>query len=129
MNCHSQIWADSAFLQPVRSSFQTGQALEWIRVNDLPDFTYFNHSIHIHKGIGCDTCHGKVDTMPLMRQDASLQMEWCLECHRNPERYVRPREEVFNVNWQPPANQREIGAQLVQKYRIRRLTDCYTCHR
>jgi len=129
MNCHSQIWVDSPFLEPVRASFQTNKSLEWTRVNDLPEFVYFNHSIHVHKGIGCNTCHGQVDQMPLMWQDASLQMEWCLNCHRHPERYVRPREEVFNINWQPPADQETRGLSLMERYNIKRLTDCSVCHR
>jgi hypothetical protein len=129
MNCHSQIWATSPYLEPVRSSFKTGKSLEWNRVNDLPDFAYFNHSIHINKGVGCTTCHGQVDQMPLMWQHASLQMEWCLDCHRHPERYVRPREEVFSVSWKSPADQIAMGQQLVKKYNIKKLTDCSTCHR
>ncbi len=132
MNCHSQIWANSPYLEPVRSSFKTNQSLEWTRVNDLPDFVYFNHSIHINKGVGCNTCHGPVDKMPLMRQEKSLQMEWCLECHRHPEKFVRPKEEVFNVSWEAPDNQETMGRELVKKYHIlgpRRLTDCSTCHR
>ncbi len=132
MNCHSQIWANSPYLEPVRSSFRTGKSLEWTRVNDLPDFVYFNHSIHINKGVGCDTCHGPVQKMPLMRQEKSLQMEWCLDCHRHPERYVRPKEEVFNLAWNRPDNQEEMGRELVKKYHIlspKQLTDCSTCHR
>ena len=132
MNCHSQIWVDSPFLEPVRSSFRTGESLQWTRVNDLPDFVYFNHSIHVNKGIGCDTCHGKVDQMPLMWQHASLQMEWCLECHRQPEKYLRPKEQVYNMQYQPPANQLELGKELRNKYKIPStslLTDCSTCHR
>ncbi len=129
MNCHSQIFANSPFLEPVRASFRTGSSIEWTRVNDLPDFVYFNHSIHIHKGIGCTTCHGPVDRMPLMRQEASLQMEWCLDCHRRPERYVRPREAVFRVDYVPPANQAELGQRLVAEYQIQKLTTCSTCHR
>jgi len=132
MNCHSQIWANSPYLEPVRSSFRTNKSLEWTRVNDLPDFVYFNHSIHIKKGVGCNTCHGPVDKMPLMRQEKSLQMEWCLDCHRHPEKYVRPKEEVFNVSWKQPENQEVIGRELVKKYHIlspQQLTDCSTCHR
>lgn len=129
MNCHSQIWANSPYLEPVRESFRTGKSLQWVRVNDLPDFVYFNHSIHVHKGIGCDTCHGKVNQMPLMWQDASLAMEWCLTCHRNPEKFVRPRDQVFNMNWHPPVDQVKQGAVLVEKYKIARLTDCSVCHR
>ncbi len=129
MNCHSQIWADSPALEPVRASFRTGQPLEWNRVNDLPDYVYFNHSIHINKGVGCVSCHGRVDQMPLMRKVATLYMRWCLECHREPERFVRPREHVFEMDWQPPADQLALGRKLVKEYRIRSLTDCYTCHR
>ena len=102
MNCHSQIFANSPFLEPVRESFRTGRSIQWTRVHDLPDFVYFNHSIHVNKGVGCTTCHGQVDRMPLMWQEKSLQMEWCLDCHRSPERYVRPREAVFRVDYAPP---------------------------
>jgi hypothetical protein len=129
MNCHSQIFANSPYLEPVRDSFRTGQSMQWTRVHDLPDFVYFNHSIHIHKGIGCTTCHGQVDRMPLMWQERSLQMEWCIDCHRHPERYVRPRDQVFSVTYQPPPNQEEIGTRLVADYQIQKLTSCSTCHR
>jgi len=129
MNCHSQIWLNTSYLEPVRESFRTGKSLEWTRVNDLPDFAYFNHSIHISKGIGCDTCHGKVNKMPLMWQQSSLQMEWCLNCHRHPENYVRPRDQVFNMDYEPPDNQAEFGMKLVKEYKIQRLTNCTTCHR
>src|SRR6059036_2958509 len=129
MNCHSQIWANSPFLEPVRDSFRTGRSIQWTRVHDLPDFVYFNHSIHVHKGIGCATCHGQVDRMPLMWQEASLQMEWCVDCHRQPERYVRPRDAVFSVSYVPPANQLELGRRLVADYQIQKLTSCSTCHR
>src|SRR5438552_14756418 len=129
MNCHSQIWLQSPYLEPVRESFRSGKSLEWTRVNDLPDFVYFNHSIHINKGVGCDTCHGKVNKMPLMWQQESLQMEWCLDCHRHPEKYVRPRNQVFNMDYEPPSNQTELGLDLMRKYKIQRLTNCTTCHR
>jgi len=129
MNCHTQIWSDSEMLKPVRESFRTGQSLEWTRVHNLPGFVYFDHSIHIHKGIGCSTCHGRVDEMPLMWRENSLYMKWCLECHRNPERFVRPREYVFSMDYQPPANQIALGEKLVKEYRIQKLTSCSTCHR
>jgi len=106
--------------------------LEWTRIHDLPDFVYFNHSVHVAKGIGCVTCHGQVDRMPLMFQNASLQMEWCLACHRDPVRQLRPREEVFNMAYQAPADQRALGVKLMKEYRIRDaglLTSCSTCHR
>src|SRR6202521_6042051 len=129
MNCHAQIFSASPFLEPVRASFRSGRSIEWTRVHDLPDFVYFNHSIHLHKGVGCTTCHGQVDRMPLMWQEQSLQMEWCVECHRNPERYVRPRDDVFRVEYAPPANQLELGTRLVAEYHIQKLTSCSTCHR
>ena len=129
MNCHTQIWAESPMLEPVRESFRTGKSLEWTRVNNLPGFVYFDHSIHVHKGVGCSTCHGRVNQMPLMWRENSLYMEWCLECHRNPERFVRPREQVFNMDWQPPADQIAFGQKLVQQYKIESLTSCSVCHR
>ena len=101
-NCHAQIWTTAALLEPVRYSFRTGKSLEWTRVHDLPDFVYFNHSIHVNKGIGCYSCHGAVDQMPLMYQENSLQMEWCLNCHRQPEKFLRPREHVFSMEYRPP---------------------------
>ena len=131
MTCHSQIFTTSPLLQPVRSSLQSNTPLEWIRVNDLPDFVYFNHSIHISKGIGCVTCHGQVDQMPLTWRQNTLFMSWCLDCHRAPERYIRPRGEVLNMNWKPPGNQVTLGKRLVKEYdvQVKRITDCSTCHR
>jgi hypothetical protein len=128
MNCHSQIWANSPYLEPVRESYRSDTPLRWTRVHDLPDFVYFNHSVHVKKGVGCATCHGRVDRMPLMYQNSSLLMEWCLECHRNPERFVRPREAVYQMDYQPPDNQLELGRQLVKAYDIKSLTTCSTCH-
>jgi len=129
MNCHSQIWAQSPYLEPVRASLQSGESLEWIRVHDLPDFVYFNHSIHVKKGMGCETCHGRIDQMPGIQQVNSLQMEWCLECHRAPEQFVRPRAAVFTMGYEPEGDQLEVGRQLVQEYNIKSLTSCSTCHR
>jgi hypothetical protein len=129
MNCHSQIWSTAPILEPVRASFREDQPLRWIRVNDLPDFVYFNHSIHVKKGMGCETCHGRVDEMPLMLQENSLQMTWCLTCHRNPEQFVRPRSEVFTMGYSPPVPQSEIGPRLVKEYGIQSLTSCSVCHR
>ena len=128
MNCHSEIFSTSPFLKPVRDSFESGRAIGWTRVHDLPDFVHFDHSIHVSKGVGCTTCHGPVDRMPLMWQAQSLQMEWCLDCHRNPEQYVRPRSEVFSVSYQPPSDQYDVGQRLVAEYHIQRLTSCSTCH-
>ena len=129
MSCHSQIWADSPMLEPVRASFRTGQSLEWTRVHDLPGFVYFNHGIHVSKGVGCATCHGRVDQMPLMWKENTLHMEWCLNCHRNPEQYVRPKDQVFRMDYQPAEDQLALGAKLVKEYKIRKLTDCSVCHR
>jgi len=129
MNCHSQMWAASPTLEPVRESYRTGKSIEWTRVNDLPDFVYFNHSIHVHAGVGCSTCHGRVDKMPLTWQAQPLTMEWCLDCHRHPERYVRPRDRVFSMNYAPPADQIALGSRLVKTYHLHSLTSCSTCHR
>ncbi|MGH9672846.1 MAG: cytochrome c3 family protein [Bryobacteraceae bacterium] len=129
MSCHSQIWADSPMLEPVRASLRDGRSLEWTRVHDLPDFVYFDHSIHLKKGIGCVSCHGRVDQMPLMARAHTLHMEWCLDCHRAPEKHVRPRSEVFNMGWQPAEPQAVLGARLVKEYNIRKKVDCAVCHR
>ncbi len=129
MNCHSQVWAQSPVLEPVRQSFATGQPIQWNRVTNVPDFVYFDHSIHVQKGIGCSSCHGQVDQMPLTFKAESLQMSFCLECHQHPEQYVRPRQEVFNMSWQPPANQAQEGLRLVHEYGIESKISCSTCHR
>ena len=129
MNCHSQIWVTSPYLEPIRSSWRTGTSIQWTRVHNLPDFVYFNHSIHVKKGVGCETCHGRIDQMPGIYQAQSLQMEWCLDCHRAPEKYVRPREAVVTMGYQPAKSQAELGAELVKAYDIQKLTSCSTCHR
>ena len=145
MNCHSQIWTNAAYLEPVRESFRSGKSLVWNRVNDLPNFVYFDHSIHVTKGVGCNTCHGPVDRMPLMYNHASLQMEWCISCHRGPEKNLRPRDQVFNMRYQQPTkdlpvdfegvsytDQLSLGKALVHKYNVRSpmdITSCSTCHR
>ncbi len=129
MNCHSQIWADSPMLAPVRESYRTDTPLRWTRVHRLPGYVYFDHHIHVAKGVGCVTCHGQVDEMPLEMQEASLYMEWCLDCHRHPEDAVGPRSEVFNLNWRPPDNRLALGRDLVQRYHVETRTDCVDCHR
>ncbi len=131
MTCHSQVWTNAELLAPVRSSWASGKPIEWVRVNNLPNFVYFNHSIHVAKGVGCTTCHGQVDRMPLTWRHATLQMKWCLECHRDPAAFVRPRDEVFNMDWTPPADQHAQGEKLVAEYgiRTRQLTNCSVCHR
>jgi Zn ribbon nucleic-acid-binding protein len=129
MNCHSQLWTDSPMLEPVRVSFRTGKPLQWTRVHNLPDFVYFDHSIHVYKGIGCVTCHGRVDEMPLMWRENTLLMEWCVNCHRHPEQYVRPRQEVFAMDWQPPADRAALAKAWMVRQHVQSKTDCYTCHR
>jgi hypothetical protein len=128
MNCHSVMWNDSPMLAPVRDSYKTGSPVEWSKVHDLPDFVYFNHSIHINKGVGCVSCHGRVDKMPLMWKNMKLQMQECLECHRNPEKFVRPRDKVTDMTWTAP-DQIKLGRQLVKDYHIQSQTDCFVCHR
>jgi hypothetical protein len=129
MNCHSLIWNQAPVLAPVRESLRTGVPIVWNRVYDLPDFVYFDHSIHVAKGVGCVSCHGRMDLMPLTWKAEPLTMEWCLACHRQPERYVRPREQVFAMAWQPPADRLDLGRRLVAEYGIAVKTSCSTCHR
>ena len=108
MNCHAQIWTNAQLLQPVRDSWYTGQSIPWVKVHDLPDFVYFNHSIHVNKGIGCESCHGQVDQMPLMYEQNTLQMEWCLNCHRNPAKNLRPAQQVYNMDWKEPSDDHPV---------------------
>src|SRR5215467_3909890 len=132
MNCHSQIWSTSPTLEPVRASFREDKSISWTRVHDLPDFVYFNHSIHVAKGVGCETCHGRVDQMPLTWQENSLQMDWCINCHRNPEKALRPKEFITTMGYQPAGGQEAMGRRLMKEYNIRStsvLTSCSTCHR
>lgn len=132
MTCHSQIWADSPVLAPVRDSYQTGQPIEWVRVNNLADFVYFNHAIHVAKGVGCETCHGRVDKMQLTSKANTLYMDWCLSCHRHPEQYLRPVENVFDMGYTPPVDQATLGRKLMKQYNIAPvalLESCSTCHR
>jgi hypothetical protein len=129
-NCHKLIWKDSPMLEPVRASYRTGEPIHWTKVHDLPDFAYFNHSIHVAKGVGCAECHGRVDKMALMRSEHALQMRWCLECHRNPEPHLRPKDKVFDMAWKSD-DQATLGATLASEYHIRTtndLTSCSTCH-
>lgn len=131
MNCHKQIWKDAPMLEPVRESVRTGKPIAWTRVHDLPDFVYFDHSIHVNKGVGCASCHGRIDKMPLANQAETLQMKWCLDCHRHPETALRPKTEVTNMAWAAP-DQKAKGAELAKEYDLRStfaLTNCSTCHR
>ena len=132
MNCHSQLFADQPYLEPVRASFRDNKPLEWQRVHDLPEFTYFNHSIHVAKGVGCSTCHGQVDKMPAIYQQNSLQMEWCIGCHRAPENFIRPKSEIFNMQWQDGDIDQAERSKLKADYKIRSketITSCSACHR
>jgi hypothetical protein len=129
MNCHSQIWINSPTLEPVRESFRTNQSIKWTKVYDLPDYVYFNHSIHVKKGVGCETCHGRIDEQPLTYQQPSLQMRWCLNCHRNPEQYLRPRDQITKMGYEPSEPQEQLGARLVKEYHVQKLDTCWTCHR
>ena len=131
MTCHSQIWTEAPMLEPVRASFRDETPLEWTRVHDLPDFVYFDHSIHVSRGIGCETCHGPVQEMPLVWKENTLNMEWCLECHRHPEKFMRPVDEVFNMSWEPPPEREELGRELMAQHQVEPalLTDCAVCHR
>ncbi len=132
MTCHSQIWNKSPMLAPVRDSLAQDTPIEWQRVNRLPDYVYFNHSIHVTKGIGCSTCHGNLTKMQLTWRAQPFTMNWCLSCHRHPEANVRTPGEVWDMDWHPPRNQATLGPKLVAQYGIHggaRLTDCSICHR
>jgi cytochrome c7-like protein len=132
MACHSQLFTDAPMLAPVRQSLATNQPLKWTRVHDLPDYAYFDHSIHVAKGIGCSTCHGQVDQMPLTRRVNTLYMKWCIDCHRDPQNFVRPRDKIYDMTWEPSHDSHSESAKLVAQYHIDttgRLTDCSVCHR
>jgi len=133
MNCHSVLFNNAGYLEPVRESYRDDKSIRWVKIHRLADFVYFNHSIHVNKGVGCSTCHGHVDEMPLVFQANTLLMQWCLDCHRNPEAVLRENpEDVYNMNWKAPVNQEEIGKRLAQERHIRtiaELTSCSTCHR
>jgi Cytochrome c7 and related cytochrome c len=130
MTCHSQLFTGQPMLAPVVQGFARDRPIRWKRVNELPDFVFFNHSIHVHKGVGCVSCHGRLDRMPLTRRVAPLTMQWCLACHRNPVPHLRPREHVFDMDWQPGPDT-PGGAVLMARYGVQldRLTDCSVCHR
>jgi hypothetical protein len=132
MNCHSQLWNDSPYLEPVRASFRENKPIQWERVHDLPEFVYFNHSIHVNKGVGCSTCHGRIDKMPAVYQENTLQMEWCIACHRDPTLRLRPKDKITDMNWEDSDLTPEEHLKLKEDYKIRSremLTSCSTCHR
>ena len=132
MNCHNQLFADQPYLEPIRESFRENIPIQWERVHDMPDYVYFNHSIHVAKGVGCSTCHGQIDNMPVVFQVNTLQMEWCLSCHRQPENFIRPKSEIYNTSWDGGNLTPEQRQTLKADYKIREvevLTSCSTCHR
>ncbi len=129
MNCHARIRTTSPKLLPVRESYATGLPIPWVRVHDLPDYVYFNHSAHVRRGVGCVECHGRVDTMEVVTQVHRLSMGWCLDCHRHPEPHLRPPEMVTKMDWVPPGDPETYGRQLRRANNINPSTDCWTCHR
>lgn len=136
MNCHATIKADSPNLEAVRRSYADGTPIHWVKVHDLPDYAYFNHAVHIAKGVGCVSCHGRIDQMEVVRQEKSLSMAWCLQCHRQPELHLRPRDQVTNMTWDPlqatGKTQQQLGEALKQLHGIQGpdyMTSCSTCHR
>jgi hypothetical protein len=129
MNCHQRIAPESEKLRPVRHSAATGEPVPWVRIHDLPDYVYFDHSIHLAKGIGCVSCHGRVDTMDVVAQRETLSMGWCLECHRKPEPHLRPIDRITDLGWVPDEDGDVLGARLRKEYDVNPTTDCSTCHR
>jgi len=129
MGCHAQIWPDGPTLEPVRRSWASGEPIRWNRVHDLPDFVYFDHSIHLHKGIGCASCHGRVDRMARVWQEAPLTMGWCLDCHRDPRPHLRPRFAITDMQWPVHESESPTADALVEAYDVRPQTNCTTCHR
>jgi hypothetical protein len=133
MSCHSQIWTNSEMLKVVRDSYAKDESIPWVRLHDLPEFVYFNHSVHVKKGVGCESCHGRVDQMPLMWKENTLNMSWCIDCHRNPEEHLRPAEDIYTMGFDPKAKygktQTELGEELVLANHVKTLTNCSTCHR
>ncbi len=129
MNCHANIWPESPKLAAVRDSYAAGTPVAWVRVHDLPDYAYFDHSAHVRRGVGCVSCHGRIDKMEVVYQDQPLSMQWCLDCHRNPERHLRPLDRITDMAWTPSEPQEQLGARLAQQYKINPSQDCSTCHR
>lgn len=130
MNCHKEIWTNADLLEPVREAYRSRVPVQWERVHDLPDYVYFNHGVHVAKGIGCQSCHGRIDQMPLVHQEGSLTMKWCLDCHRAPEKQVRPKDAIYEFDWPPQGWDQSVeGPRLVEEYGIESLTYCSVCHR
>lgn len=129
VGCHDDIVLQSADFEPVRRSLRAATPIQWRRVTNVPDFVFFDHAVHTGKGFGCETCHGRVDRMEEVHQSAPLTMGWCLQCHRAPERYIRPVDDVTRMGWQPAGDQRAVGRALVARYHVRSVTTCTACHR
>lgn len=129
MNCHKLVLPESEKLLPVRESFATRQPIKWIRIHELPQYAYFNHSVHLHAGVGCSTCHGNVAEMEKVMLVQPLSMGWCLDCHRNPDMYLRPQSELTNMKWVPPADQLEFAARIKKEKHIAPPENCSACHR
>jgi hypothetical protein len=130
MNCHSQVLPADPRLAPVRDSFKSGQPVPWVQIHRTPDFVFFNHAVHVNRGVGCVCCHGQINQMVEVRHEKPLTMAFCLECHRDPAPNLRPPDQVYNMHWtNEPARQREMGARFVQEWKIRSSDNCYTCHR
>ena len=132
MNCHSTIMADSELLESVRASYTSGESVPWVRVHQTPDYVYFDHSVHVNRGISCVECHGKVNEMEVVQHDQSMSMGWCLDCHRRPEERIRPVEHVFNLDWEHPGGKKgqiEDGLKLVEEWNVNPPQSCTGCHR
>jgi len=129
MNCHAQVWNKSPLLEQLRARYFRGEPIPWNRVHRLPNFVYFNHAIHVNKGVGCVSCHGRVDQMAMIEQVEPLTMGWCLDCHRNPAKHLRPLEMITDMTWQPEGDPEHAGKELLQKYDVHTRTSCTTCHR
>lgn len=131
MNCHSNVSIDASRqwkIEPIKKSYDTGKPVEWVKIHDLPDYAYFNHSAHVNRGVGCVTCHGRIDQMEVVYQAKPLSMQWCLECHREPEKFLRPLDQITNMTWDPE-NQLEVGRKVKEEHKINPSQDCSTCHR
>lgn len=132
MSCHSQVGLDKATLAPVRESWETGKPIQWNRVNNVPDYVYFNHQIHVNKGVGCETCHGRMDQVTTAVKAETFYMAWCIDCHRNPEKFLRPKDKVYDMGYQPAEDQEVLGLRLVNEYNVKpatQLMNCSICHR
>lgn len=129
MNCHQLVKRDSELLAPIHASIESGAPMRWVRIHKLADYAYFDHSIHVRAGVGCSSCHGDIAQMEVVRQTEPLSMAWCLDCHRNPDPHLRPSDQIFVTDWQPPEDQLAVAAELRQETKIAPPEDCSACHR